>query len=70
MIMYGFDHRRQLSQRWGWLVVNGVLDLLLAAIIFVALPGSAVWALGLLIGIDMLFGGSSLIAVAIKARPA
>jgi uncharacterized membrane protein HdeD (DUF308 family) len=70
MIMYGFDHRRQLSRRWGWLVVNGVLDLLLAAIIFVALPESAVWALGLLIGIDMLFGGSSLIAIAVKARPA
>jgi uncharacterized membrane protein HdeD (DUF308 family) len=69
MIMYGLEHRQQLSQRWGWLVVNGVLDLLLAAIIIVALPGSAVWALGLLIGIDMLFGGSSLIAIAMKARP-
>ena len=69
MIMYGIDHRRQLSQRWGWLTVNGMLDLLLATIIIVALPGSAVWALGLLIGIDMLFGGSSLIAIAMKARP-
>ena len=49
-------------------MVNGMLDLLLATIIIVALPGSAVWALGLLIGIDMLFGGSSLIAIAMKAR--
>jgi uncharacterized membrane protein HdeD (DUF308 family) len=35
----------------------------------VALPGSAAWVLGFLIGIDMLFGGSSLIAIALKARP-
>ncbi len=69
MIMYGIDHGRQESKRWGWLVVNGMLDLLLAAIIIVALPSSAVWALGLLIGIDMLFGGSSLVAIAVKARP-
>ena len=69
MIMYGIEHRQQLSQRWAWFIVNGVLDLLLAAIIIVALPGSAVWALGLLIGIDMLFGGYSLVAIAVKARP-
>ena len=69
MIMYGIDHGRQESKRWGWLVVNGMLDLLLAAIIIVALPSSAVWALGLLIGIDMLFGGSPLVAIAVKARP-
>jgi uncharacterized membrane protein HdeD (DUF308 family) len=69
MIMYGIEHRRQLSQRWGWLTANGVLDLVLAAIIIVALPGSALWVLGLVIGIDLLFGGSSLIAIALKARP-
>jgi uncharacterized membrane protein HdeD (DUF308 family) len=46
-----------------------VLDLALAAIIIVALPNSAVWVLGLLVGIDLLFGGSSLIAIAMTARP-
>ncbi len=69
MIMFGIEHRRQLSQRWGWFVVNGVLDLLLAGIILAALPASAVWALGLLVGIDMLFGGYSLVASALAARP-
>jgi uncharacterized membrane protein HdeD (DUF308 family) len=69
MILFGLEHRRQLSQRWGWLVANGVLDLLLAAVIVWALPGSAIWALGLIVGIDLVFGGWSLIAVSLAARP-
>jgi uncharacterized membrane protein HdeD (DUF308 family) len=69
MILFGIEHRRHMSQRWEWLVVNGVLDLLLAAIIIVALPGSVVWVLGLVIGIDLLFGGSSLIAMGLASRP-
>ncbi|MGD0192796.1 MAG: HdeD family acid-resistance protein [Rhizomicrobium sp.] len=69
MIMFGIEHRRQLSRRWEWLVVNGVLDLVLAAIVVVALPGSITWVLGLIVGIDLLFGGSSLIALALATRP-
>jgi uncharacterized membrane protein HdeD (DUF308 family) len=67
-IMFALDHRRELSQRWIWLLVNGVLDLVLAAIIFLALPASAVWALGLIVGIDLVFGGFSLVAMAMAAR--
>jgi len=69
MVLFGMEHRRQLSRQWGWFVANGVLDLFLAAIIIVALPGSVVWVLGLLIGIDLLFGGSSLIAIGFAYRP-
>ena len=43
-------------------------DLILAAIILAGLPGTAAWALGLLVGINMLFGGSALIAMALRAR--
>jgi len=68
MIAFGLDHRRSMSAQWGWLVVNGVVDLVLAGLIVWALPGSAVWALGLIVGIDLLFGGWSLIAMALSAR--
>jgi len=69
MIMFGIEHRRQMSRRWEWLVLNGVLDLVLAGIVIVALPGSVTWVLGLIVGIDLLFGGSSLIALALGTRP-
>jgi uncharacterized membrane protein HdeD (DUF308 family) len=34
------------------------------------LPGTAAWALGLLVGINMVFGGAALIAMALHARNA
>jgi len=67
-IMYAIDHRNQLSGQWGWMLLSGIIDLILAAIIFAGLPGTAAWALGLLVGINMLFGGAALIAMALAAR--
>jgi uncharacterized membrane protein HdeD (DUF308 family) len=68
MIALAITHRRQLSGKWEWMMVNGVVDLILAAIIISGLPGTLAWALGLIVGIDMLFGGASLIAMALEAR--
>jgi uncharacterized membrane protein HdeD (DUF308 family) len=67
-IMYALEHRRELSERWSWLLVAGFMDLLIAAIIIAGLPGSALWAIGLLVGINLLFGGASLIGMALAAR--
>jgi uncharacterized membrane protein HdeD (DUF308 family) len=67
-IMYGFEHRREASSRAGWIIASGVIDLILAAIILSGLPNSAAWAIGLLVGINMVFGGTSLIAMALAAR--
>jgi uncharacterized membrane protein HdeD (DUF308 family) len=67
-IMFALEHKRELSGRWGFMLFSGVIDLVLAGIIFVGLPGTAAWALGLLVGINMLFGGAALIAMALHAR--
>ena len=69
-ILFSLDHKRELSGQWGWMLVSGIVDLVLAFIIFSGLPGTAAWALGLLVGINMLFGGSALIAMALHARKA
>jgi len=69
-IMYALDHKRELSGRWGWVLASGIVDLAVAAIIFAGLPGTAAWAIGLLVGINMLFGGSALIGLAMHARHA
>ena len=67
-IMYALEHRRELSERWSWMVFAGVLDIVIAAMIIMGLPGSAEWAIGLLVGINLLFGGTSLIGMALAAR--
>jgi uncharacterized membrane protein HdeD (DUF308 family) len=67
-ILYAIEHKAQLSSRWGWMLVSGIVDLILAGIIFAGLPESATWALGLLVGINMLFGGTAMIGMALAAR--
>lgn len=67
-IMYALEHRRELSGRWSWLLVAGILDILVSFIIIAGLPGSAEWALGLLVGINLVFGGATLIGMALAAR--
>jgi uncharacterized membrane protein HdeD (DUF308 family) len=69
-IMFALEHKRELSGRWGMMLVSGVVDLILAGMIYSGLPGTAVWAIGLLVGINMVFGGSALIAMALHARNA
>jgi uncharacterized membrane protein HdeD (DUF308 family) len=68
-IMYAIEHRNQLSGRWGWMLISGIVDLILAGIIIAGLPGTAFWALGLLVGINLLFGAVAMIGMALAARP-
>ncbi len=67
-LMYAIEHRNQLSGRWAWMLASGIVDLILAGIIFAGLPLTATWALGLLVGINMLFGGIAMIGMALAAR--
>ena len=62
--------RSDLSDRWAWVVFSGVIDLILAAILISGLPGTALWAVGLLVGIDLAFGGASIIGLALSADKA
>jgi uncharacterized membrane protein HdeD (DUF308 family) len=67
-VMFAIDHRRELSGQWGWMLLSGLVDLVLSVLIAVGLPSTSVWALGLLVGINMVFGGMALIAMALHAR--
>ena len=67
-IMFALEHRRQLTGRWGWMLASGIVDLFLALLVLGGLPGSVDWALGLIIGINMVFGGASMVGMALAAR--
>jgi uncharacterized membrane protein HdeD (DUF308 family) len=67
-IMYALEHRRELSERWLWLLIAGIFDILISFMIISGLPGSAEWAIGLLVGINLIFGGAALIGMALAAR--
>ena len=53
---------------WGWLLATGVISIAIAILIWMQLPSSALWALGLLVGIGLIANGWSLIMLALQAR--
>ncbi|MFA5899848.1 MAG: HdeD family acid-resistance protein [Hyphomicrobium sp.] len=55
---------------WFWLLLSGIAALAVGVLIAMDLPGSAVWALGLLVGINLLFSGWSYIFLALAGRRA
>ena len=67
-VMFALDHRRELPGAWGWMLASGIVDLALATIILAGLPGTAAWAIGLLVGINLTFGGVAMVAMALPAR--
>lgn len=42
---------------WGWVLLSGAVTALLGVIIWRQFPESALWVIGLLVGIDLIFGG-------------
>jgi len=67
-VLFALEHRKGASGRWSWVLTSGIVDLVLGLMLLAGLPGTAVWALGLLIGINMIFGGWSLVWMALHAR--
>ncbi|MCB0862842.1 MAG: DUF308 domain-containing protein [Solirubrobacterales bacterium] len=52
----------------GWLGLNGALSLIIGLIFVASWPNSAEWAIGLLIGIDLIFSGWTLILLSQEAK--
>lgn len=61
------QHRKMGS--WGWLMFDGLLSILLGIFVLMRWPGTAVWVLGLFVGINLIVGGTSLLMIGAAARP-
>ena len=51
------------------MLASGIIDIVLGVVLLIGLPGTALWALGLILGINLIFGGWALIFMALHARP-
>jgi len=56
------------AQNWGWIFFSGILAFVLSAIIWMNWPGDAVWLIGLLVGVNILFGGWATVMIALGAK--
>lgn len=61
-------YRDVMTHTWGWLLLSGLSDLALAAIIILGWPGTAAWTLGLLVGINLITSGWAILMVAFAGR--
>ncbi|QRO03017.1 DUF308 domain-containing protein [Archangium violaceum] len=55
---------------WGWDFAYGIVSVALGAIIFAQLPYSSLWALGVVVGVEILARGVSLMAGSLAVRGA
>jgi uncharacterized membrane protein HdeD (DUF308 family) len=53
---------------WGWPLVSGVIDLILGVMIWQELPASALWVIGLFVGISLVFRGFNWIGLGLALR--
>jgi len=60
--------RMRQESRWGWVLFSGILSLVLGILLLAGLPLTAFWAPGLIVGIDLIFTGSSLLMVSLAVR--
>ncbi|MFT5064755.1 MAG: uncharacterized membrane protein HdeD (DUF308 family) [Yoonia sp.] len=67
LIQGGFEavmaaqHRPQ--KGWGWLAFNGAVTLVLGILLVAGLPGTALWAVGLFLGLNFLTSGIAFVAL-------
>jgi uncharacterized membrane protein HdeD (DUF308 family) len=52
----------------GWVGLSGVCGLLIGILVLAKFPSSADWAIGLLVGIDLIFAGWTLTSVALVGK--
>lgn len=63
-----FAFKLRPAQRWGWVLAGGIASLLLGLILVIGMPGIALWALGLILGIDLVLYGFALIGLVRAAK--
>ena len=58
------------QQGWGWLLFGGIISFMLGVMIWRQFPISGVWAVGTLVGVQLMMSGWTLIAVGGLAKNA
>jgi|SRR5208337_512168 len=67
-IVASIAYRDVIGSSWGWILVSGICDLALAAIIIFGWPITAAWTLGLLVGINLITSGVAIMMAAFAGR--
>jgi uncharacterized membrane protein HdeD (DUF308 family) len=61
-------YRDMLGGAWGWMLLSGICDLALVAIVILGWPLTAGWVLGLVVGINLITSGWAIVMAAFVGR--
>lgn len=67
-IAASFTYRDVVPNSWGWMLVSGIADLILAAIIIYSWPVSTTWVLGVIVGVNLITSGFAIVVTALEGR--
>jgi uncharacterized membrane protein HdeD (DUF308 family) len=67
-IVASLGYRDVLPDSWGWMLVSGIVDLILAGLITMGWPSTASWVLGAFVGISLMTSGAAVIVAALAGR--
>jgi len=62
------NYREAFPDSWAWMLASGIADLILAGLIISGWPGTATWALGLIVGVNLISSGIAITMVAVTGR--
>ncbi|MFV2092031.1 MAG: HdeD family acid-resistance protein [Hyphomicrobiales bacterium] len=65
-IIMAFGHKPHAG--WVWLLIGGIVSIGVGVMLWAKLPSSALWAIGLLVGVNVTVAGWTLLMLAFAAR--
>lgn len=68
LLQVAMGYRMRPHEGWGWMMGSGLVAIAAGILIALGLPGSATWAIGLLVGINLLSSGAGFMALALAGR--
>ncbi len=66
--VFALQHRG--TRRWGWMLFSSILAIVVGGLIWFQWPSSALWAIGVLVAVELIFSGWAMINLALAARHA
>jgi uncharacterized membrane protein HdeD (DUF308 family) len=67
-IAVAIRYRDAFPDSWGWMVMSGVTDLILSWLMISGWPATAIWALGLIAGANLITSGLAITMAALAGR--
>jgi uncharacterized membrane protein HdeD (DUF308 family) len=68
-IAAAISYRDAFRGSWGWMVMSGITDLILAWLMISGWPGTAIRALGLIAGVNLITSGLAISMAALAGQP-